>query len=83
MRPGEGCGHLYGTGVRTTFSVGREHNSAYSVALLNTLTNGIRDDDIDNGYRDKVSAITETRVSDNSRSGWCYKAQYIGYSLVN
>lgn len=81
MGPSEGCGHLVGTGVRTIFSVERNVTTAYSAAVLQTTANGIYDDDTDSGFRDKVSAITQTRVSDNRHSTWCYEASYVGYSL--
>lgn len=82
MGPNDGCGHLVGTGVRTTFSVERNVDTAYSVAVVQTTANGIYDGDTDSGFRDKVSAITTTKVSDNKHSTWCYEAHYIGYSLA-
>ena len=81
MGPNDGCGHLTGTGVHTVFNVERNVDTAYSAAVLQTTAHSIDDNDTDSGFRDKVSAVTTTRVSDNPQATWCYEAQYVGYSL--
>lgn len=79
--PNEGCGHLTGTGVYAAFKVERNVGTAYAASILQTEAAGISDDDIDHGYLDEVTASTQTYVSPNPSSTWCYEADYTGYAL--
>ncbi|MYB46781.1 MAG: hypothetical protein F4W68_06800 [Cenarchaeum sp. SB0661_bin_35] len=78
-----GCGHLTGSSVYTTFKVERRDSSAYSTSSLSVTAHTKMKSDLDHGYVDTAKAVTNIKVSDNSRAYWCYEAGYIGYSLTN
>ena len=80
LGPNDGCGHLFGTGVKTTFEVDPDGNGT-TMAYLHVQAHSAVQYDYDNGIGTQVAVATIKNIANNPTSYWCYSSSFTGYTI--